>query len=96
MDIQHLKSVLENGDPQGWGGRFPESGFEEVGYFDVLLGDSGLINWRKMGLWRELVESYGVGDYRKLLREWMATREREEGVLGWLMVCSELIHGCCS
>ncbi|KAH7343003.1 hypothetical protein BKA65DRAFT_526954 [Rhexocercosporidium sp. MPI-PUGE-AT-0058] len=35
--------------PQGWGGRFPESVFEEVAYFDVLLGDLGCEIWRKRG-----------------------------------------------
>ena len=82
--------------PQRWGGRPPESVFEEVGYFDTLLEDLRRVNWRKKGWWREMmsrVEWEIIGGWWG--REWHQQKGEEE-VRGWLMVCSELMYRCCS
>lgn len=59
--------------------------FELMPFVDTLMKDLGLSPARKGG-WRELLEWYGVEDYKGVVKEWME-KEREkhwlnEGILG--------------
>ncbi|OCL10663.1 hypothetical protein AOQ84DRAFT_374704, partial [Glonium stellatum] len=60
--------------PCGYGGRVPDFVFDAVPYMDMLLKDLGLRNRRKGG-WREVLEPYGVEDYRGLVGEWKGKRK---------------------
>ncbi|KAH6675840.1 hypothetical protein B0J14DRAFT_616538 [Halenospora varia] len=63
--------------PMGLGGRTTDMVFEIMPFVDKLLGELGVETRRKGGL-GEWVESYGVGDYRGFVGEWMA-KEKLKG-----------------
>ncbi|RMZ77465.1 hypothetical protein DV738_g4372, partial [Chaetothyriales sp. CBS 135597] len=53
----------------GYGNDLPDFVFESVPYFDFLLKDLGLNNYRKSGLLEEVTTPYKPGDYAGLLEE---------------------------
>lgn len=58
--------------PMGYGARFPDFVFDGLPYFDMMLQDLGLKNWRKGRSWfAELFSGpYLAGDYRGMVDEW--------------------------
>jgi len=60
--------------PFGYGSRYPDTVFDIVPYFDVLLRDLGLITRRKKSWLKELCSPYGVSDYRGIIEEFKRTR----------------------
>ncbi|KAF8461227.1 hypothetical protein BDZ91DRAFT_830109 [Kalaharituber pfeilii] len=64
--------------PGGYGARYPDFAFDTVPYVDLLLGDLGLSGRRKRGLLKECFESYGMGDYVGLVREWKVKKGMQE------------------
>jgi hypothetical protein len=57
--------------PFGHGAKYPDTAFDIVPYFDVLLTDLGLRQRRKNTWWREIWEPYGPRDYSGLLDEFV-------------------------
>ncbi|EAU32657.1 predicted protein [Aspergillus terreus NIH2624] len=60
--------------PGGFGRRNPDFVFDALPYVDLLLGDVGLDICRKGAM--RWFEPYGVEDYRGLVEEYLARRER--------------------
>lgn len=60
--------------PTDWGLKAPCFVFDTVAYLSLLLRDLGLETRRKKSLFREIVGSYGVDDYRSVNDEWLATQ----------------------
>jgi hypothetical protein len=56
----------------GAGGRAPSFIFDAVPYLDMLLGDLGVENRRKGGVFAEVFSPYGPEDYRAVNEEWAA------------------------
>ncbi|RMZ90332.1 hypothetical protein DV736_g2427, partial [Chaetothyriales sp. CBS 134916] len=54
----------------GYGNDLPDFVFESVPYFDFLLKDMDLNNYRKKTLLAELTAPYSPGDYAGLIAEW--------------------------
>lgn len=64
--------------PLGHGGHYPDLNFDQLAYWDWLVGDMGLDVRRKGGRWwRELVSSYASEDYRGLVGEWIEKYGRD-------------------
>lgn len=63
--------------PHGFGSRFPDSVFDSVSYFDMLLRDLGVRYRRKKGVLREIFGAYGPADYRGVVDEWLGLEGRE-------------------
>jgi len=66
--------------PYGFGSRNPDVVFEGIAYFDLLLQDLGLNNWRKGWGWVGEVfgGSYVQADYRGLVEEWKETQTKKK------------------
>ncbi|KAK1774366.1 FAD/NAD(P)-binding domain-containing protein [Copromyces sp. CBS 386.78] len=65
--------------PLGHGGHYPDLNFDQLPYWDWLVGDMRLEVRRKGGRWwRELLSSYGSKDYRGLVREWIEKYGKDE------------------
>ncbi|KAK3948253.1 hypothetical protein QBC32DRAFT_401060 [Pseudoneurospora amorphoporcata] len=65
--------------PLGHGGHYPDLNFDQLPYWDWLVGDMGLEVRRKGGRWwRELLSSYGSKDYRGLVGEWIEKYGKDE------------------
>lgn len=62
--------------PAGFGDRFPDLAFDSFPYMDMLLFDLGLPRHRKEGMIKEILEPYGVEDYRGLVDEWKAAQKK--------------------
>ncbi|KAK1579571.1 cofactor FMO1 FAD enzyme [Colletotrichum navitas] len=58
--------------PYGHGRCYPDLVFDQLPYWDMLLGDIGVETRRKAGVWAELFESYAPPDYRGMVAEWIA------------------------
>lgn len=57
--------------PYGFGARYPDFGFDNIPFFDLLLRDLGLNPWRKGGWIREIFGGpYLPKDYRGVVDEW--------------------------
>lgn len=64
--------------PFGFTQQFPDFIFDEIAYFDLLLQDLGVNNWRKgWGVLGEAFRSYGPSDYAGLADEWLYHRKQE-------------------
>ncbi|KAK1974466.1 cofactor FMO1 FAD enzyme [Colletotrichum cereale] len=57
--------------PYGHGRFYPDLVFDQLPYWDMLLGDVGVETRRKAGFWAELFESYTPSDYRGMVAEWI-------------------------
>ncbi|TQN66873.1 FAD-dependent monooxygenase DEP4 [Colletotrichum shisoi] len=62
--------------PYGHGRCYPDLVFDQLPYWDMLLGDVGVETRRKAGVWAELFESYTPVDYRGIVDEWMTAQNR--------------------
>jgi hypothetical protein len=62
----------------GHGNRRPDFVFDALPYIDLLLGDMGLKAKRKETRVKELIEAYGVEDYRGLVEEFGELLERKK------------------
>jgi hypothetical protein len=62
--------------PGGYGDRFPDFVFDGIPYLDMLLRDLGLKVHRKGSALKEVLEPYGVEDYRGLVEEWLVLRRK--------------------
>ncbi|PSK53785.1 hypothetical protein B9Z65_7591 [Elsinoe australis] len=56
--------------PCGYGASVPDLAFDCLPYFDLLVGDLGLVRRRKHGWWGEVTGAYKPGDYGGLVGEW--------------------------
>ncbi|KAL4954225.1 hypothetical protein BDW69DRAFT_205371 [Aspergillus filifer] len=56
----------------GAAGNHADLVFDSLAYVDGLISELGLNPYRKGSLWKEMVASYGVSDYRGLVEEWNA------------------------
>ncbi|KAH8676506.1 flavin-binding monooxygenase-like family protein [Tricladium varicosporioides] len=66
--------------PMGLGGRTTDMVFEIMPFVDKLLRELGVETRRKQGV-GEWIRSYGVGDYRGFVREWMEKQELVKGMV---------------
>ena len=57
--------------PGGFGRRNPDFVFDAIPYVDLLMRDLGLAAKRKGGLLKDVLEPYGVEDYRGVVAEWL-------------------------
>ncbi|KAI3540083.1 cofactor FMO1 FAD enzyme [Colletotrichum filicis] len=57
--------------PYGHGRCYPDLVFDQLPYWDMLLGDVGVETARKDGMWAELFESYTPMDYRGMVQDWI-------------------------
>jgi cation diffusion facilitator CzcD-associated flavoprotein CzcO len=62
--------------PYGHGRFFADAVFDQVPTFDLWLRDLGLRTRRKASWWKELTQAYTVQDYKDIVQEWLALRER--------------------
>ncbi|TDZ16851.1 FAD-dependent monooxygenase DEP4 [Colletotrichum orbiculare MAFF 240422] len=62
--------------PYGHGRLYPCLVFDQMPYWDMLLGDVGVETKRKSGWWAEFWESYAPADYRGIVAEWIAQNPR--------------------
>ncbi|KAL8902853.1 MAG: hypothetical protein Q9207_004342 [Kuettlingeria erythrocarpa] len=64
--------------PMGYGSRYPDFVFDAMAYFDLLMGDLGLRQWRKGWGWVGEVFGGGYlrGDYKGFVEEWRRSREK--------------------
>lgn len=61
--------------PYGFGARYPDFGFDNIPFFDLLLRDLGLNPWRKGGWIREIFGGpYLPKDYRGVVDEWKSRK----------------------
>ncbi|WYZ43127.1 hypothetical protein EsH8_VI_000826 [Colletotrichum jinshuiense] len=58
--------------PYGHGRFYPDLVFDQLPYWDMLLGDVGAETQRKQSKWAELFESYTPTDYRGMVQDWIA------------------------
>lgn len=58
--------------PCGFGARYPDFVFDSIPYADLLLGDLGVKNRRKVTWKKELLEGYSIHDYKGINKEWLA------------------------
>ncbi|OHE99997.1 hypothetical protein CORC01_04644 [Colletotrichum orchidophilum] len=57
--------------PTDWGfNKCPSFVFDAVPYLDLLMGDLGLVPYRKKGFMAEVYSPYGPEDYRDINKEW--------------------------
>ncbi|KAL3496325.1 hypothetical protein BJX62DRAFT_251166 [Aspergillus germanicus] len=63
----------------GLAGQHADLVFDSLPYVDGLLGDLGMECRRKRNCWRELMEPYCLGDYKRLVTEWMDLQGRDLG-----------------
>ncbi|KAL8888613.1 MAG: hypothetical protein Q9215_003966 [Flavoplaca cf. flavocitrina] len=66
--------------PMGYGARFPDFVFDGLPYFDIMLQDLGLKNWRKGRSWfGELFSGpYLPGDYKGMVEEWRGLNKKRK------------------
>ncbi|EXJ87254.1 hypothetical protein A1O3_04213 [Capronia epimyces CBS 606.96] len=62
--------------PFGHASKYPDTAFDIIPYFDVLLKDLGLETKRKQGWLKELCSPYGVSDYRGIIEEFQMLQVR--------------------
>jgi hypothetical protein len=55
--------------PFGHGSKFPDTAFDIIPYFDILLKDLGLVSRRKRSWLGEMWSPYGASDYRGIVEE---------------------------
>ncbi|KAI8269765.1 hypothetical protein K4K58_000212 [Colletotrichum sp. SAR11_239] len=58
--------------PYGHGRQYTDIVFDQLPYWDMLLGEVGVQTQRKPSKWAEFWESYTPVDYRGMVKEWMA------------------------
>ncbi|KAF6822755.1 dimethylaniline monooxygenase [Colletotrichum musicola] len=63
--------------PYGHGRLYPDLVFDQLPYWDALLGEVGVRTRRKGGWWAEFWESYTPRDYRGMVQEWMDRNPRK-------------------
>ena len=62
--------------PYGHGRYYPDAVFDQLPCYDLWLRDLGLKTMRKGWWWKELFAPYTHEDYRDVVKEWMALRQR--------------------
>ncbi|KDN68582.1 putative cofactor FMO1 FAD enzyme [Colletotrichum sublineola] len=67
-----LQRWVQHRAPYGHGRFYPDLVFDQMPYWDMLLGEVGVETRRKAGVWAELWESYAPPDYRGIVAEWIA------------------------
>ncbi|KAK1990019.1 cofactor FMO1 FAD enzyme, partial [Colletotrichum falcatum] len=66
-----LQRWAQHRAPYGHGRCYPDLVFDQLPYWDMLLGDVGVETRRKAGVWAELFESYAPPDYCGMVAEWI-------------------------
>ena len=66
--------------PYGKGEKYPDTVFDGIPYFDLLLRDLGLRSWRKGWGWlgEMFGGSYDQADYRGLVEEWKQSQRQKD------------------
>jgi hypothetical protein len=70
-ETARFQRFVQHRAPYGHGRFYPDLVFDQLPYWDMLLGDLGLRTRRKKNGFRELLEPYTQADYRGLVEEWV-------------------------
>ncbi|KAF9871342.1 dimethylaniline monooxygenase [Colletotrichum karsti] len=66
-----LQRWAQHRAPYGHGRQYTDIVFDQLAYWDMLLGEVGVQTQRKPSKWAEFWESYTPLDYRGMVKEWM-------------------------
>ncbi|KAL0936809.1 dimethylaniline monooxygenase [Colletotrichum truncatum] len=72
-----MQRWAQHRSPYGHGRFYTDIVFDQLPYWDMLLGEVGVQTQRKPSKWAELWESYTPLDYRGMVKEWIDQNPRK-------------------